>query len=281
MKTKLWRLSAALILTIATFGAPLTVKASNPDTCTASGSTSFGVVWSRTATQVGSALSGVRALMVARALEPCIWNSPNSGKAFALTSYQGNIGGINNLAQVGLMKFSPENQTFFGWTPFAGTSGTIEKATWADFDGNGQMDTPVGGRSYLFDIQRSSYFAQGATYYQFRFGIKDTVLNVWKYGYHAYAGGYKGSGYWTGQAWWGCEAGPNSTSNIGSGNGTTARLYIQEAQYEKASDNAWYYTQNSTLDDQPFGWAALPSNQHYAQDDGGALASDRVWCWGT
>lgn len=257
------------------------VAAINPDPCTGNADASFGWTWERKTNIVGVAFKGVRGAFVARALEPCT-GAGNFGKAFALVTFQGFVGTVDTVYHFGLMKDNLTNQTFFGWTVGNSSSTPVVRATWVDFNGDGTADNPQGGRTYTFRIFRYNGSDPGNSFFNARFCVdssdpaEGTVCKSVNYN-----NGYSGSASWTGTAWWGCEAGPNGTSNVGSGNGTTNRLYMQNAAYLRATDNAWVYTQNSPLSNNTPLWITPPSNQYVAQDDNGYLSGDRVWCWGT
>lgn len=284
---RLTRACMALCLLFSLFAVSASpVAAVNPDACTSSSGNSFGWTWERRTNVVGVAFRGVRGAVVARALEPCTggYSSGLRGKSFALVTFEGQIGGYNAVYHLGLMKTNQVDQTYFGWTNSSGSNTTVSRATWVDFDGDGTADNPSAGVTYTFRIYRHLQTSGPPPYTVYDVGFcvdssdpgEGTVCK-----FVAYQGGYTGSGSWTGVAWWGCEAGPNSTSNVGSGDGATYRLYQQNAAYLRATDNAWVYTQNSPFSTNVPPWVTPPSNQHMLNDDGGYLGGDRMWCWGT
>lgn len=215
-------------------------------------------------------MKGARALVTARALQPCTSGTDRFvSKSFVWAGDLQGTGsnGVFQFVQFGLGKarnaagyFSPScgatwanDQTYFVWTGFgAGTTGKVCPAAWVDFDNDGVMDTPVGGRQYLMSIQE---WEGGAPTFKnlWRYAITDQTTGLTEVTYQTRSssdGGIKS----VQSAWWGCEVGDNANAmGVRNGDGDVT---VSKTQYLPASDpSAWVYTEDSVVIPQ---WDGLP-----------------------
>jgi hypothetical protein len=215
-------------------------------------------------------MKGARGLLTARALQPCT----NGTKTFVSKSFvwaadlQGTgSNGVFQFVQLGIGKVRDasgvfestcgtewkNDQTYFMWTGFgAGTEGFVCPAAWVDFDSNGVVDTPVGGRQYLMSIQE---WEGGAPTFKnlWRYAITDQVTGKTAITYQTRSssdGGIKSAQ----SAWWGCEVGDNANAmGVRNGDGDVT---VSKTAYLPASDpSAWVYTEDSPINPQ---WSGLP-----------------------
>jgi len=214
---------------------------------------------------------GARGLVTARALQPCT----NGTDVMVSKSYvwaadlQGTgLNGTFQFVQFGLGKvrdapgYFPascgatwaNDQTYFVWSGFgAGTGGNVCPAAWVDFNNDGVMDTPVGGRNYLMSIQE--WEGGGPTYKNlWRYAITDQTTGLTDVTYQTRSSSDGGLAS-AQSAWWGCEVGDNANAmGVPSGDGD---VKVQQTAYLPASaPGAWVYTENSTVNPQ---WNGLPA----------------------
>lgn len=271
-------LATTLFGTATTLTAPAVRAGSYYSDCVASSDVSRGFIWERTTQALGAGLWGVRLIFTAQALQPCTnGDGSHPSKSYILASMEGDVGGHHNIVQIGLMKTRyGYDQTRFGWTCNIG-SATICPATWVDFNGDGNEDYPIAGRSYEVVVARH----QTKTGYDWKYSIKDMVTGVWQSTYQPYAGGYTGSGSLGGSAWWGCETG--TTVNALGTPDPDPNLYFEHAGYLKYNTSAWLYTQDSNVFDPSSRgvWLSDPSYYHFSQSQTGIDNTDKVQCYTT
>jgi len=285
MKKRLLSVLAAVALLLTSVGgatAHSTGSSHYYGDCVGGNQGSYGVVWKRTPAQI----DGARMQVIAQALKPC--TNPAAGessKSFVIVTLVGQMNGVTQAAQLGLYKNQGiADQTYFGYT--YNNNQAFAVATWVDFDNNGVMDTPIGGRSYTFQVYLVNLgYCCGPPIYDWaiRYRVTDDVTgatdykDVWPSGGHYYGTvGYLINGY----AWYGCEMGGTTASALGVQD-NQPDVFIDAAGYH-SQGVAWRYTQNSTLlwgNQAESVWLNLPAGFAKAtQTQTGWSSTDKVAC---
>ncbi|HYI68063.1 MAG TPA: hypothetical protein VEW95_14175 [Candidatus Limnocylindrales bacterium] len=222
---------------------------------------------------------GSRSLVTARALEPC----RNGTQGYTSLSFiaaaniqgKGDTNGVFNFVQFGIAKtrnasgyHNPncgaawnQDQTYFVFTGLNNNTGQLCTAHWVDFDNNGVMDTPVGGRQYLMSITEHNTVSQGTSYNWWRYAITDQTTGL----SDSFLQKRTSSDGGLESAWWGCEVG-NSANALGVPAGA-GPVTVSKPQYLPTNaSSAWVYTENSTTYPQ---WNGMRSYYNTGQSQTG------------
>ena len=237
---------------------------------------SWGYDIVRTSTQVGARITGAGGKVVARALWPCLdgYGAYATGSLILPANVQGTgLNGVYNFVQAGIGKgnwsagvgqcASEEmysDQTHFVYTPdptppSPGGQGVYCRATWVDFNNDGIVDNPVGGRTY--EVLITEYNSGASNYWKICFTDVSSLQFDCKLTPRSSSdGGVSGNN----AAWWGCEVPGNLNNALGVPN-TQPAVTMKEMSYLKAGTSVWTYTENSAVA-QP--WGTNPSYYDYS-----------------
>jgi hypothetical protein len=149
------------------------------------------------------------------------------------------------------------------FTGFNNNTGELCPAFWVDFNNDGVMDNPQGGRAYTMSIIQYNVAYTDWDYW--RYCVTDTVAGLTDCYNQPRASNDSGIGgrY---AAWWGCEN-TGSANGMGVANGS-GDVTIKSAGYQKASNpGTWYYTEDSDLntEDMPSYYTANQVQNTYGE----------------